>query len=190
MPRSFRPNWFVGLPVPAGRWFSERVRDPPPGTRLFAPADLHLTVAFLGPVGDAAARRAWAEVPALLSGVPGGPIDATLDGVVPMGHPLHPSALSALLYQGNDAVVALITALRGRLLGLAGARPDRRAPKPHLTVARPGRRASDAERSRAVTWARGLQLSGVPVHLDRIALYTWADDRRRGLFRVVDAQWL
>ena len=186
MSKPSRANWFVGLPVPAGRWFSERVRDPPPGTRLFSPGDLHLTVAFLGPVGAAAARRAWNEVPPLLSGFGASPMDATLGGVVPPGHPLRPSALSALLDQGNDAVIALIAALRGRLLRLAGARPDRRAPKPHLTLARPGRRATDAERNRAVAWSRELDLAGVPVHLDRIALYTWADDRRRVLFRIVD----
>lgn len=180
-----RPNWFVALPVDPGDWFPARVPDPPPGVRRFAPADLHLTVAFLGPVDEAAARAAWAlarwEEP---------PIPVSLGAVVPMGPRRRPSALSAVLVEGREIVERLIGTLRGGMFTAAGARPDDRPPLAHLTLARPRRDATDAERARAVAWARQVDLRGTRLTLDALALYTWDEARRDRLFRVVERRAL
>ena len=50
-----KPNWFVGLRVPPEAGVTAKVKGPPEGVRLFAEADLHMTVAFLGAAGEAAA---------------------------------------------------------------------------------------------------------------------------------------
>lgn len=178
-----RPNSFVALPVDPGTWFETRVDRCPPRVRRFPPADLHLTVAFFGALPLDRAVAAWQAQVARAE--LGGPVQASLGPVVPMGNRRRPSALSALLDQGQDRVCALIEALRGPLLDHAGARPDTRPPRPHLTLARPQRRASDAQRRTAVAWAQSLDVQGVPVLLDRIALYTWAEDRPQRLFRIV-----
>jgi len=176
-----RPNWFIGLPVDPAGWFPDRVPLAPPGTRRFPARDLHLTVAFLGAVEAEAAQAAWA-----LCRWQGPAIPAGLGPVRGFGNPRQPSALAAVLEQGRDPVVALIAALRGPLLAAAGARPDPRPPLPHLSLARVQRRATAAQRQRALAWAASLDLGGVPLVLDRLALYTWAEDRERGLFRKVE----
>lgn len=53
--------------------------------------------------------------------------------------------------------------------------------------AAPKRRATDIDRDAGLTWATTLSLPKVPHVLDRLALYTWSDERRSALFRVVDS---
>lgn len=176
-----RPNWFLALRVPAAGWFAERVTEPPEGVRLFHGADLHITLAFLGGCTEEQARRAWALNDCWTTGA----LPATLGEIVPMGNPRRYSALSALLRRGRNPVEEAMSLCRDRWLEAAEARPDKRPPKAHVTVARPLRSASFAERERGLEWAAGLELDGVELLLDELVLYTWADDRRERLFRKV-----
>jgi len=175
-------NWFFGLPVD-GAFMAARVPEVPRGFRRFHPEDLHLTVAFLGPCGEEAARRALAVLERALA-APRPVIEASFGEVVPMGNPRAYSALSALLVDGRAETEALIGALRDPLADAAGARRETRAPKPHLTLARPSRGASDAERRAGLTWARGSDLGGVRARLDRVAFYTWSAERQARLFEI------
>ncbi len=181
-----RANWFIGLPVDAGRWLTPLVRTAPAHVRLFHPDDVHMTVAFLGAVGPEAAERAWATV----LGYQSSPIELSLGGLRAMGNPRRPSALSVLVESGNDRVAALIAALRGPACAAADARPDDRPPLPHITIARPARDASADERRAAVEWARAQPPVNAKVVLDRLVLFTWATDRRERQFRVVHQQLL
>ena len=174
-----KPNWFVGLRVPPEAGVTAKVKGPPEGVRLFAEADLHMTVAFLGASGEAAAQRAWDR--RLLARASA--ISASLGAVVPMGPPRRFSALAAELQAGHDAACGLIEALRAPMLEAAGARPDDRPPRPHITVARLRRRAAPGERQGALAWASALELEGLRVELAELVLYTWAEDRTRTLFR-------
>lgn len=183
-----RANWFVGLPV-EGSWMADRVPPPPHEVRLFHPGDLHLTVAFLGPCGEERARRGWGALEAALGGL-GPAVDATLGEVVPMGSPRRYTALSALLVQGRADTEALIGRARDPICAAAEVAPDPRPPKAHLTIARPTRRATDAQRRAALAWAGGLDLRSVAVRIDRLALYTWSEDRATRLFHVVEQRTL
>lgn len=184
-----RPNWFVGLPVDAEGWLAPLLATAPPGLRHMHPEDVHLTVAFFGGVDEDAALRGWAVGAAARSA----PISVRLSGLAPMGNPRRPTALSVVLDQGREEAIALIASMKDDMLSAAGARSDTRAIKPHITVARPPRKASAAERKRAVAWAEDVDPVGVAVTLDRVALYTWSEDRRerkprgggRRQFRVV-----
>lgn len=171
-PARARPNWFVAAPVPPDDWFDRLVTLPPSGLRRFHPDDLHLTIAFLGAVGEAAARRAFAALR-----WPAGAARVTLGAVVPMGSNRRYSALSALLDDGRQRVEGAIAATRDIVCTAAGARLEHRPAKAHLTLARPHRRATPAERDDGLAWARGLSLAGVGLVLTRVALYTWAEDR-------------
>jgi 2'-5' RNA ligase len=62
---------------------------------------------------------------------------------------------------------------------------DSRPPKPHVTLARPQRRASAEERRQGLAWAARLELGHVQARLDRVALYTWDERRTEHLFRIV-----
>lgn len=179
-----RPNWFLAFPLDGA--FVQGLPPLPGALRLFHPEDVHLTLAFLGGCGEEGARRALAALDARLALDPPPAADVSLGEVVPMGGSLDTySALSALLATGRDALAATLTAHRDALTDAASARRETRPAKPHITIARPKRRASDAERAAGLDWAASLDLSGVRARLDRIALFTWSDDRKQRLFRVV-----
>jgi 2'-5' RNA ligase len=167
-----RANWFIGIPVP-GDAIMSRVPAVPPGITRFAASDLHLTVAFLGACGEERARAGWDAL-----ALPLAPLSATLAAVVPMGPERRWSALSALLDEGRAAIESAIGAARDAACEAAGAPIDTRPPKAHVTIARPARSATDADRRAALRWAEGIDLSGLAVHLDEVALFTWSSDRR------------
>jgi RNA 2',3'-cyclic 3'-phosphodiesterase len=180
-----KANWFVALPVPAEPWFErafERTSGPPPGVRLFHPDDLHLTVAFLGSVGEEAARRAFTEA----RDFPLTALEVELGAVVPMGNPRRPSALSARLTHGEREVARAITSVRDAVCDAAGAPREHRPALPHLTLARPRRTATYAERVAALRWAAALELGAPRVQLSEVALYTWSEQRSERLFALVE----
>jgi RNA 2',3'-cyclic 3'-phosphodiesterase len=180
------PNWFLGVPVDTGRWLEPLARSAPSSVRVFQADDVHMTVAFLGPVSDDAARRAWAAVRAVGTHA----VEASLGKLAAMGNPRRPSALSVVVEQGHDELCALIAALRGPAWQAAGARPDGRPPLPHITIARPSRAATDRERRAAVEWALAQPPVNQQVRLTELVLFTWAVDRRERQFRAVEKRTL
>jgi 2'-5' RNA ligase len=158
----------------------------PPQFRRFHPEDVHLTLAFLGGCGEEAALRALSTLDERLAQTPLSSFQVSLGEVVPMGGSRTSySALSALLERGRSEASACLAALRDPLLEAAIGRREKRAPKPHVSIARPRGRATDEQRAVALAWAATLDLRGVTRQLDRIALYTWHEARHERLFRVV-----
>lgn len=178
---TFSPNWFVAIPVNAEGWYDQAVTMPPEGFRRFHPDDLHMTIAFLGGIEEELARAGW---DALAWNLP--PTRVTLGPVIPMGNPRQYSALSVELLEGRRVVEEAIAASRDAVCDAAGAQRERRAAKAHVTIARPARRATDAQRDAGLRWAKRLQLGGTSVLLDSVALYTWSEERRERQFRVVE----
>jgi RNA 2',3'-cyclic 3'-phosphodiesterase len=178
-----RPNWFLAFPV-AGAFVLE-LPALPPQFRLFHPEDVHVTLAFLGGCGEEAALRALALLDARLAQAPLSSVDVSLGRVVPMGGSRRSyTALSALLERGCAETTAAIATLRDALLEAATGRREKRAPKPHVSIARPRSRATEAQREAGLAWAAGLDLRHVTTRLDRIALYTWHEARHERLFRI------
>lgn len=170
------------MPVAAGDWFDPLLADAPASLRRFHPDDLHMTVAFLGACGSGRAKAAFATA----EGHDASAFRIELDRLVPMGDPRRPSALSALVAEGHDEAVAIMDTLRPTMWRAAEAKPDGRPAKPHITVARPPRRAGASERRAAIEWAASKPPIGVTLTIDRLCLYTWSEDRRLRQFRVVD----
>ncbi len=183
-----KPNWFIGYAVTAGDWYHDVIAHVPPGTRTFHPDDLHLTLAFLAGVDESAALEAWAV--ALDSHPPA--VTATLSNVRPFGHPKRPSAFSLTIDQGNDALCDALTQQGTLIRAKVGLGPEKRGPHPHITVARPPRRADDAARNTLVAWSKTVLVPQVTLELNRLALYTWsktysqaASDPSVSQFRIV-----
>jgi RNA 2',3'-cyclic 3'-phosphodiesterase len=162
---SITATWFIALPVAAGPWF-EKLPPPANKTSVFHPDDLHLTIAFFGRVGEDRALAGWERFR-----WPLGRTTVSLGEVVGLGDPRRPSALSALLVRGREDVERAMGESRGVAIEAAGAEPDKRPPKAHVTLARPSRSASSRERARAVEWAKTIDLRGAEIALDRVALY-------------------
>jgi 2'-5' RNA ligase len=179
-----RPNFFFAFPLEAG--FVTDLPPPPPSIRLFHPQDVHLTLAFLGACRPSAAERALEALDAALARQPLPGIDISLGEVVPMGPSRAYSALSALLERGREPTSACIAALRDDVSLAALGRREQRAPKPHVTLARPRSNASEAARRAGLAWASALDVRAIEARLDRIALYTWSEgNRRERLFRIL-----
>jgi len=178
-----RPNWFFGFPIDGA--FVRGLPPLPRAFRLFHPEDVHLTLSFLGGCGEERALAALAALDAALAAAPLAPLDVALAEVVPMGSRRHYSALSALLGHGRPEASAALGRLRDVLADAASVARDTREPKPHVTLARPARRATSSDRDAGLAWAASLDLSAVGARLDRIALYTWGERRLERLFRIV-----
>lgn len=181
-----RPNFFFGFPLDGS--FLLGLPPLPPSFRRFHVEDVHMTLAFLGGCGEEAALRALAALDERLKSSPMPPMNVSLGEVVPMGGSRRAySALSALLEEGREEATACLTAHRNLLTETATGRKEKRPAKPHVTIARPRQRASDAQRAAGLEWATSVNLRGVSAELDRIALYTWSEDkgRRERLFRIM-----
>jgi 2'-5' RNA ligase len=178
-----RPNWFFAFPMDGA--FLRQLPDPPSSFRRFHEEDVHLTLAFLGGVGESAAERALAALDARLAITPVPSMLVSLGEVVPMGSRSRYTALSALLERGRTEATACITALRDLLTETASGRREQREAKPHVTIARPRGRATDADRQAGLVWAAQLDLGATHATLDRVALYTWSERRQARLFRIV-----
>ena len=167
-----RPNWFVALPVRAAELPTDLLDSLPAGIRRFRPEDLHVTVAFLGPVTETTALEAWAVGD--WSREP--PLITHTGARAGFGNPRRPSAYGLDLGDGDDPVAAFLRRWRDPLLAAAGRPPETRAVRPHLTLGRPPRRPGEAIRARARDWI-AVEQPPMPLHLDRIALYTRAPQR-------------
>jgi 2'-5' RNA ligase len=176
-----KPNWFVALPIPADAWLVPLLADAPGGIRRFHPHDLHITVAFLGAASPTGAQAAWQT----LADLDHPPIFARLGALRPMGKRKQPSAYAVTFTEGGEVLAGLIGDWRDDALAAAGARPERRPPLPHVTVARPPRRAPPPVRDAGLAWMHAQPLVGAEVKIEDIALYTWSEDRRSTLFQKV-----
>lgn len=179
-----RPNWFFAFPVDGS--FLLSLPDVPAGFRRFHPDDVHLTLAFLGGCGEESARRALGALDEHLRAAPLAALEVTLAEVVPMGPSPAYSALSALLDRGRIETIACLASMRDLLTDAALVRREQRAPKPHITLARPPLRADEARRAEGLAWASRIDLGSVARRLDRIALYTAREHRSERLFRIVE----
>lgn len=178
-----RPNWFFAFPIDGH--FVKLLPPLPSGFRRFHPDDVHLTLAFLGRCGEPAARRALAALDGLLPILQPKPIAITLGAVTKMGPSSRYSALSALVDAGCAEATSYLALMRDTLTEAALQRRERRAPIPHVTLARPRLKATPDQRQAGLCWARHVHLGAAAHTLDRIALYTWSESRRERLFRIV-----
>ncbi len=175
-----RPNWFLALPLPLDAGWEHCGSALPPGLRRFDPADLHLTLAFLGPCGEPAALSAWRALAPLRHPA----VTVTAGAWLAMGPPRRPSAYALGLAAGRDAVAELIERWGPLALAAAGRPGARRPALPHVSLARPPRRGGEAQRQAMAAWLPGAPSPAGAVRLEHLALYTWSADRRRRLFRI------
>ncbi len=178
------PNWFVAWPVRgADAWLADLAKDAPGGLHFLAPADVHVTLAFLG------RYEPWLlkKMTSLLKGLPIKEIDVTPDRLVALPQPRRFSALAFSLAGGRFEVEDQITRWRDRLCREVGAPIESRPMLPHFTVARPDRRIGEADRDETLAWLE--QLPPQPhlrLHLDAPRVFSWADKTAPTRYQLLD----
>ena len=183
-----RPNWFLALPLPsevAPGWLAAAAAAPPE-LRRFHPDDLHLTLAFLGPCDQEAALAAWQALDALAHP----PVVIRAGAWRALGEPAAPSAYGLTLAEGHEVLCHLLSEWGGKALAAAGCRQERGSPLPHLTLLRPPRRQAADLREPMAAWMATAPLPQQPALIGHLALFTWAEDRRQRLFRIVRSRTL
>ena len=136
---------------------------------------------FLGPVAEEQALQAWQRGLAL----PIRPVAFTLGSMAPFGNPRKPSAYAFTLEKGRAALVNYMQRHTGELLAVAGKAAQERPPRPHITVARPPRKASSDLRAAGMAGLESIDPPADLLRIDQLALYTWADDRKARQFKIV-----
>jgi RNA 2',3'-cyclic 3'-phosphodiesterase len=134
--RPARARLFVALDLPAevrdglAAWGREQTRGRE-GLRLVDAAMLHVTLCFLGWCDEGEAEAIGAAVAACAAPVP----DLAL-GEAAWLPPRRPRVLAVDLEDGSGAVGDLQRRVSDALVATAGYEPERRAYRPHVTVAR------------------------------------------------------
>lgn len=174
-------NWFLGW-KPGGPldWIADLRRGAPHAIRWLQPEDCHVTLAFFGrlsgeKVGEICERLA-ATAPQQTPATIGKPL-------------LLPNArrFSALAFSiESEALRNAIAEQRDPWMTLADRPPEHRDPLPHLTFARPDRRASSAQLRAIRNWMDELNPPrDSAAAFEGPMLFTWADDRTQRQFKVV-----
>lgn len=178
------PNWFVAWPVTgADEWLAALEAGAPGGLRFLAPADLHITLAFLGPYRPEMLKK----ITSLLKGLPIRELEVAPDKMVALPQPRRFSALAFTLGAGRLDVEAQITKWRDRICREAGAKIETSPPLPHLTVARPVRRIGEADRDAALEWQEQLPAqTGIKLRLERPRIWSWADRDAETRYTLLD----
>lgn len=176
-----KANWFVALPVSADSWLDPLTASLPQSCRAFAASDLHITLAFLG----AMPADRIPGIEALVQQIKSQSISASFSSFLALPSSKRLSAMTLGLDRGHDSVAALMRQHRDELIAAAGARPDQREPLPHMTFARPIRKYGSQARQDALAWMTQAPMPKAELILDRVALYTWSDQRPKVQFRKV-----
>lgn len=174
-------NWFIAFPIPPIQGLAETLKGIPEHCRVIHPADLHLTLAFLGSCGETAAFRAWEFVSML-------PLPSFVfepHHLEAFGNPKRPSALGIVPRSASSVLSQFMLLYRDQLCDIAGAKRELRPPRPHVTIARPPKRATHQELDLCNKWAKQATCPSEPIFLSTLALYTWAEDRSVQQFRVI-----
>lgn len=129
---------FVGIDIPDGiAAHLQPMQDRLPMGRIVPPENLHLTLCFLGDVGDPALEAVHERLSALHPPA----VDIILTGLDWIGG-VHPRAIVAGVVP-NDGLAALHRAVLGACHG-AGVVVERRRFVPHVTLARLGKARASA----------------------------------------------
>jgi RNA 2',3'-cyclic 3'-phosphodiesterase len=174
-------NWFLGwkpdLPLD---WIENLRPDAPHAIRWFHPEDCHVTLAFFGRLSPERVREICARLAA----------SAPQRFSASIGKPLllpSPRRFSALSFSiESDPLRSAIAQHRDEWLALAALPHETRDPLPHLTFARPDRRASSAQLRAIRAWMNDLKAPhDGTVTFEGPLLFTWAEDRSHRQFNAV-----
>lgn len=152
----------------AGDWYAALVAEHPAAASVTRPAELHITLAFLGDCTADQIDAAWTR----LLATPPPSLTARLGDAAAFGSTRHPNLWGCDL-ENIEPLRQWMAQHRDALYRASGSTPDTRPPRPHLTLLRlPRRVATQADarlQSRLLHTVQNTR--GAALTLDRVALY-------------------
>ncbi len=156
-------------------------RESPGGVNWQDAADLHITMAFLGP---------WQEthvptIKKMLPSLPAAPDTVTAGNWLLLPRPEKFSAVAIGVVNGAGALKEIMSEWHEPLRRLVGGPPSRGEFMPHITLGRPDRKAGNQDMDGWREWVEKRAPQPVEWKVEAPAVYTWADDRTVRRFRRV-----
>ena len=176
-------NWFVGIPIAATDWLPELQAGAPPGLRFFNPADVHMTIAFLGRLKAERVEKVVAAMDAIPA-TDFSPFNVRLGHLLLLPSPRRFSAVSFALSTGAEQAAQAMDRHRETFYTAADVPGDTRPPLPHITIARPRRGLGAGELREISAWAQSIEPPRVALQLGAPVLYCWARERGERQFEV------
>ena len=179
------PNFFVGFPVglpfSVRSWLKAISQEAPEFLKMFAESDLHITLAFLGPLEPQQVIRVLEEV----SRIQMVPFQARFGCMCMLPSPGRCSALSLKFLEGREKLEEFMQNWGKKIVEAVGKEPDSRPPLPHMTLARPRRWTAEIK-EKTILWMNELVMPQELVDIGSPVLFTRSEDRRRRLFMRID----
>ncbi|ACF14980.1 Phosphoesterase HXTX [Chloroherpeton thalassium ATCC 35110] len=175
-------NTFVAAPIENTKgWLSQYLIKLPDALRVFDARDLHLTVAFLGKI-SAEAQHAVIRILEQLSHPA---FEISFDRLVALPNAKRMSAISLRVKDGASEAARFIETWREPIFQSVALPPETRPPLPHITIARPKRNATAREKNTILNWCNAETPPSVTIPINRVALYTWSDNRKERQFKIL-----
>lgn len=164
-------NWFVAWPVvvPAevvAAWHEAA----PIGMKFHDPADLHITLAFLGR-HEATQEKKLVD---LIRRAKIPPLEITLKSLIPLPQPRRFSAIAWEIANGRLELEKHITKWRPRVCRELGAFTEASPALPHVTFARPERKISNEDRDCILEWSETYAAPRQSFQLQAPAIFKWS----------------
>ncbi len=176
-----KPNWFAAFPIPAQDWLPETLKGLPEQCLGFQVEDIHMTIAFFRAMDPSRAQ----DVIQFIKTIQAKPFEIQLGSVLTLPTPKRFSALAFSLSTGREKACEYIGAFRDGLSQAAHTQSENRPPLAHITIARPKRKYGPGGQRVAREWASKIKPAKDRLLVDRIALYTWSEDRQTRQFQKV-----
>ena len=184
-------NWFVGIPISGDGWFEEVIEQLPENLRVFNSKDLHITVAFLGKlqIEEDKVNRKVGNIKLVLEEMKTERKSFRLGGVLFLPSKKRFSAVCLSIEQGSTELSELILQYEPILKKCSGLKEmgmwEKRKPLPHVTIARPLKKLQWNDRRNIVENCSGIKIPFCDVLVNKVALYTWADNRKMMQFKII-----
>ncbi len=180
-----KPNWFIAFPISPGRWHDKVNENIPNSFRVFHPNDLHVTVAFLKKCDELQIEN----IADILQRIVIERFIVATDRPLLLPSNDNFSVLAVGFSKGNSLLKKYISKYRTLFSEVAGIEADSRSPFPHCTIARL-RYDAMTKRQSLVKSVNSINIPCEEIIIDRLALYTWNDNRKIMQFKIIKEQML
>jgi 2'-5' RNA ligase len=174
-------NWFAAFKVESSQWYQDIAAKIPPEIKLFHPDDLHMTISFLGNYND----EKLEDVKKAIESTFFKPFNLYAHRFILLPKESNFSAFCLEFDSSESGLYLQIEKSRENIYKAAGITPDKKKFIPHVTMGRPPRSTSNSERKKIADFVNKLSNFDVKIYIKSSAIYTWSDNRKEKMFKII-----